>query len=58
MKACLFPKMSIFNLRAEGGDKRKRKWREGRIFEGGVYLNISVKGGQLFEGRLLFKEIQ
>ena len=56
MKACLLPKMPIFILRGRG----KRKWRG----EGGDYsreaiiLNISVKGGRLIEGRLLFEEIR
>ena len=46
----------------QGGDKRKRRWWEG--WGGGDYsreatiLNISIKGGRLFEGRLLFKEIR
>ena len=47
----------------QGGDKRKRRWREG--WGGGgdysreaIILNISIKGGRLLEGRLLLEEIR
>ena len=30
----------------------------GRLFEGAIILNISIKGGRLIEGRLLFEEIR
>ena len=44
MKACLLPKMSIFNLR--GGDNKKRKWRGGvRLFEEGNYFKYFGQRG-------------
>ena len=48
----------------QGADKRKRRWQKklqgggGGLFEGGDYLNISVKGRRLIEGRLLFEKMR
>ena len=47
MKTCVLPKISIW----EEGDKGKKKWREGGDYSReAIILNISVKGGWLFEG--------
>ena len=49
-----------FNLTE--GDKRKRRWREGRgrgnHSREAIISSISVKGRRLIEGRLLFEEIR
>ena len=42
----MLPEISIFNFSLEGWDKRKGKWQGGWA----IILNISVKGGRLFEG--------
>ena len=64
MKACLLPKMSIFNLRGRGLEKEKMAGGGGgRLFEGGDYFKYFgqrgaiIRGTRLIEGRLLFEEI-
>ena len=53
MKACLLPKMSVFNLRGRGLKKEKmargRGWGGGNYSREAIILNIFVKGGRLFE---------
>ena len=42
--AACYPRCQF--LTSEGGDKRKRKWREGRDYSReAIILNIFVKGG-------------
>ena len=38
--------------------KRSCRGGGGGLFEGGDYLNISVKGRRLIEGRLLFEKMR
>ena len=46
MKACLLPKMSIFNLRGRGEEKEKMAGGGGgRLFEGGVYFKYFDRRG-------------